>query len=207
MQTESQSIRITGKPDPELGICTFTISQPLMQGSYHCRNMEEAQGSPLLEKLMTMDSISQVLVQGSKLTVQKRGDQDWKILGADIASHIRECLLSGIPAVKAPVSNTESSVAKGNDKKSNQSPDEAAIQKLLDTEINPSVAGHGGHVSLVGIKDQKVILEFSGGCQGCSQAAQTVKQGIEVIIKKNFPEILGVVDVTDHALGDNPYFT
>ena len=80
------------------------------------------------------------------------------------------------------------------------------IQQVLDEQINPAVAGHGGHVALIDVQDKKVYLQLGGGCQGCGMADVTLKQGIEVMIKEAVPEIEEILDVTDHADGENPYY-
>ena len=81
------------------------------------------------------------------------------------------------------------------------------INWLLETEINPALASHGGQVSLVEITEKlEVILQFGGGCQGCGMADVTLKQGIEQTLTRNIPEITAVLDVTDHQSGTNPYY-
>ena len=80
------------------------------------------------------------------------------------------------------------------------------VQTVLEERINPSVAGHGGRVSLIDLRDKTVFLQLEGGCQGCGQADVTLKQGIEVMIKEACPEIEEIYDVTDHANGKNPYY-
>ena len=85
-------------------------------------------------------------------------------------------------------------------------PQGAEVQKLLDNEINPSVAMHGGHISLIDITDDTVFIRLEGGCQGCGMADVTLKEGIEVTIKNAIPNIKQVLDTTDHAEGKNPYF-
>ena len=80
------------------------------------------------------------------------------------------------------------------------------IRQVLEEQINPSVASHGGHVALIDVKDNAVYLQLEGGCQGCGMADVTLKQGIEVMIKKAVPEIEHIYDVTDHADGSNPYY-
>ncbi len=81
------------------------------------------------------------------------------------------------------------------------------VQWLLDTEINPQIASHGGRVGLIEItSDQIVVLQFGGGCQGCGQASVTLQDGIEKNLLEKFPEIKGVKDVTDHEAGENPYY-
>jgi Fe/S biogenesis protein NfuA len=82
----------------------------------------------------------------------------------------------------------------------------AEIQALIDSEINPGVASHGGFVELLEVKDSRVFVKMGGGCQGCGMASVTLKQGVEVLIKQTFPQIEAVVDSTDHAEGNNPYY-
>ena len=81
-----------------------------------------------------------------------------------------------------------------------------ALKELFDTRINPSVATHGGHIALVDVQDDTVYIRLEGGCQGCGMADVTLKQGVEVQIKETVPQIQHVLDVTDHASGDNPYY-
>ena len=81
------------------------------------------------------------------------------------------------------------------------------VQELIDTMINPAVAGHGGFVELIDVQDNRVYLVMGGGCQGCGAADVTLKAGIERLIKEELPEIEEVLDSTDHASGTNPYYT
>ena len=80
------------------------------------------------------------------------------------------------------------------------------IQEILDTMINPAVAGHGGFVELLDVKENVVYLRLGGGCQGCGMVNVTLKQGIEMTLKEEIPQIVGVIDQTDHAGGSNPYY-
>jgi Fe/S biogenesis protein NfuA len=81
-----------------------------------------------------------------------------------------------------------------------------AVLRVLEEQINPAIAAHGGRADLVAVEDTVAYLRLSGGCQGCGLAAVTLSQGIEVAILDNVPEITEVVDVTDHASGTNPYY-
>jgi len=81
-----------------------------------------------------------------------------------------------------------------------------AVQKVLDEEINPAVASHGGHVALLEVKDAVAYIQLGGGCQGCGMVDVTLKQGIEVRIREAVPAIREIVDSTDHAGGKNPYY-
>ncbi len=82
-----------------------------------------------------------------------------------------------------------------------------AILQVLDKRINPSIAGHGGHISLIDVKEDTAFVRLEGGCQGCGMADVTLKQGVEGEIKSVAPSILHVLDVTDHAGGTNPYYS
>ncbi|HWH34421.1 MAG TPA: NifU family protein [Acidimicrobiales bacterium] len=80
------------------------------------------------------------------------------------------------------------------------------VAQVITTQINPSIASHGGQAELVAVEDGTAYLRLSGGCQGCGMATVTLTQGIEVAIKESVPEISQVTDVTDHASGNNPYY-
>ena len=78
---------------------------------------------------------------------------------------------------------------------------------VLETEVNPGLASHGGMVVLEQVtEDLRVVLRFGGGCHGCGMVDVTLKEGIETTLKGHFPEISGVVDATDHSTGENPYY-
>ncbi len=81
-----------------------------------------------------------------------------------------------------------------------------AVQSLLDNEINPSVASHGGHIDLLDVADGVAFIHMGGGCQGCGMAEVTLGQGVRTAILDTFPEIHEVRDTTDHAQGANPYY-
>jgi Fe/S biogenesis protein NfuA len=80
------------------------------------------------------------------------------------------------------------------------------VLAVLEEQVNPSIAMHGGRADLVAVEEDVVYLRLSGGCQGCGLATVTLSQGIEVALRDALPEIVSVVDVTDHASGDNPFY-
>lgn len=84
---------------------------------------------------------------------------------------------------------------------------EKRVEWLLDMEINPALASHGGRVSLVEVTARReVVLRFGGGCHGCGMVDVTLKQGIQQTLRQKIPEITAVLDVTDHKSGSNPYY-
>ncbi|MDG1694033.1 MAG: Fe-S biogenesis protein NfuA [Porticoccaceae bacterium] len=85
------------------------------------------------------------------------------------------------------------------------SPIEDRINYLLHSEINPGLASHGGNVALATVDDGFAILEFGGGCQGCSSVSLTLKEGVEKTLMEKIPELKGVKDSTDHTDTSNAY--
>ena len=80
------------------------------------------------------------------------------------------------------------------------------VQEILETEINPSIAGHGGFIRLVDVKGSRVFLQMGGGCQGCGMAHITLREGVEHMLRARIPEITEILDQTDHASGANPFY-
>jgi Fe/S biogenesis protein NfuA len=80
------------------------------------------------------------------------------------------------------------------------------VVQLLDEQINPSLASHGGFAKLEGIDGEKAFVTMGGGCQGCAVSAMTLRDGIQASILEAIPEITEVVDVTDHDAGETPYY-
>ena len=81
------------------------------------------------------------------------------------------------------------------------------VNWILEAEINPGLASHGGQVALEQITPaNEVVLRFGGGCQGCGMVNVTLQEGIEKTLKEYFPEVTAVIDATDHATGENPYY-
>ena len=81
------------------------------------------------------------------------------------------------------------------------------INQLLEQQINPALASHGGFASLVEVRESTAVVTMGGGCQGCAVSAVTLREGIQKAILENVPEITEVVDTTDHEAGENPFYT
>lgn len=80
------------------------------------------------------------------------------------------------------------------------------VQEVIDARINPGIAAHGGNVRLLDVKNDIAYIAFGGGCQGCGMVDVTLKQGVAVMIKEAVPDLKDVLDTTDHAAGENPYY-
>ena len=81
------------------------------------------------------------------------------------------------------------------------------VSHVLDTEINPAIAAHGGVINLVDVQGTEIFIEMAGGGQGCAMSRMTLRQGVERMVSQSVPEVTAIHDVTDHASGENPYFS
>lgn len=87
-----------------------------------------------------------------------------------------------------------------------EDPQARQVAELIDAQINPAIAAHGGYITLVDLKDGAAYIHMGGGCQGCGMAAVTLRQGVEKMIREAIPTIREIVDVTAHAEGTRPYY-
>ena len=81
------------------------------------------------------------------------------------------------------------------------------VGQLIAERINPALASHGGYATLVGVEGSTAYVTMGGGCQGCSMSAATLTAGIRTAILEAIPEILEVIDATDHSAGENPFYS
>ena len=188
----------TSVADPDA--CKFTVSQTVHPGGpFFFDTRERAGGSPLPERLFALDGVAHVLVADNVVTVGKQAGTSWNGLRAEIGAAIRAQLLTGIPAIlEAP---RAPSVWGRSDAEVR-----AVIQELLDGEVNRSIANHGGQISIVDVHDGVLSIAMSGGCQGCAASNVTLRQGFEVMVRRVAPEIVDIVDTTDHAAGTKPFY-
>jgi Fe-S cluster biogenesis protein NfuA len=197
MTMETQEIRITAQPEANQQRCKFTVDRPVYEGRIGFTDRMVAENSPLAKKLFELGKVARVDFQGAVVLVTQDGTAEWSQLARHVGATIRNHLKAGEPVLNPgwkPV----------------LTPDEALrekIQSVLDTEINPAVAGHGGFIEVTEVHDRKVFLKMGGGCQGCGSADVTLKQGVEKMLFERVPEIASIHDSTDHAAGANPYYT
>jgi Fe-S cluster biogenesis protein NfuA len=196
MSNKPDDVQIAGEPTMDPQVCRFIVNQQIIPGgSLNCADKAKAEGSPLLEALMSIEGVAQVNVAGAVITVAKSGHDTWPEIGQKIGIAIRDQVAGGGTLIDMD------KIAKA--------PDEATIrsmiEKLFTEEINPQISSHGGSVELVDVKGTQVFVRLGGGCQGCASANQTLKMGIERAILEIVPEISEVIDATDHTSGDSPY--
>jgi Fe-S cluster biogenesis protein NfuA len=131
------------------------------------------------------------------LVLSKSSEQEWEDLVKQVEGMLQAFLVSGSALSQEQIEDRMMLIGRGTKEK---------VQFLLAHKINPGVAAHAGFVELIDVKDNNVYIRLRGGCQGCGAADFTLRQGIEAILRKEIPEILQVLDVTDHAAGMNPYY-
>jgi len=82
------------------------------------------------------------------------------------------------------------------------------IKEFVDEYINPALAGHNGHLFVESFDGEGILrVRLSGGCQGCAASKQTLQGQVGAYLTEEFPEIVGIVDLTDHSTGENPYYS
>ncbi len=189
-------IKITGEPSTAGDRCKFTVDRPLVPGeSAFFASPEDARLSPLAADLLALPGIESVLIADNTVTVSSPHPVDWPALG--IGHVIRKHIRGGAPIVSPDY--FENLPSEGDLK--------WAIGDLLDREINPAVASHGGFVELIDVRKNNVYIRLGGGCQGCGAADVTLKMGIEKAIRDLVPRVGEILDTTDHAAGRNPYYS
>lgn len=186
------SLRISAAVSPsDSRVCAFTLDRPIFSGSALCRNIESAKGSPLFEQLFALPGVVQVWVAGDRVTVACAEPQHWEIAAKTIGKAIRAAF-GHSPVVQTPLSSEDLT---------------ERVRGVLNSEINPGLAQHGGKAELVAVRDGVAEILLTGGCQGCGAAKMTLSLGIEQSLRTKIPELMGVRDVTDHALGERPYYS
>jgi len=189
----------TSLADPDT--CKFTLSRAVRSGGpFFFKNKERAAGSPLAEQLFALVGVAHVLVADNVVTVGKEPSASWSELKSAIGAAIRAQLLTGVPGI------LDLSPAMAGSPADLSGDVSQRVQQVLEQQINPSIAAHGGRADLVAVEDDAAYLRLSGGCAGCGMATVTLSQGIEVALRESVPEITRVIDVTDHAAGTNPYY-
>jgi len=188
--------------DPDT--CKFIVSRPLHPGGpFFFGNKERAAGSPLAERLFALSGVANVLIAENVVTLCKEPAASWSGLKTAIGAAIRTQLLTGVPAILEM--HAHSRTQAGTQGRSDAEL-YTAIQELLDKQVNKSIANHGGKISIVEVRQGKLFITMSGGCQGCASSQVTLRQGFEVMLKRVAPEIEEIVDTTNHAAGKQPFY-
>ncbi|MDP6185120.1 MAG: NifU family protein [Candidatus Poseidoniia archaeon] len=192
----AQEIRIRGEPTADPQKCRFVLDgEVLSRASMSFNRESNTDNSPLAKKLLELPYITQVNIAGQVVTLTGDNVESWPAIGKEIGSVIRDQMKSG----EAPV--TEVAIDTGNNELFNQ------VNELIKNDINPSIASHGGVITLQSVSDGKAYVTMGGGCKGCSASSVTLKQGVESYIVAKVDGVTELVDITNHAEGENPYYT
>jgi Fe-S cluster biogenesis protein NfuA len=123
-----------------------------------------------------------------------------------LASRIEAAIRAAVPGITAVRLVTPGTSPSGSPAGATDSLAEAA-REVLDAEVNPAIAAHRGHVAVTGADHGWIRIRLDGGCQGCSLAEVTIRQGIEPLLRARLPAMTGLTDVTDHEAGTDPFFS
>ena len=187
-------IRAHGSSSDER-VMGFVLDAPVQPG--RSVRFDAPGDAPLADALFAVSGVARVEVDGPTIWVKKAADADWATLKPAIAAAIRDLL----DRTQDPLGTGESTEA--------TDPDASLLREveaLLDQQVNPAVAAHGGHIAADRVESGVVYLRMSGGCQGCAASAATLRQGVERMLRAALPQIGEIVDVTDHASGSNPFY-
>jgi Fe-S cluster biogenesis protein NfuA len=177
-------------------VCRFTVNRTLYIGAKTIADEREARGMPLAEKLFEIEGVQRIQLIGRLLVVNKSEAAAWDAIIERVEAVLTAYFVSGLALSPDEIRDHMMLVGRNAREK---------VQYLIDQQINPGVAAHAGFVELIDVRDDTVYLRLGGGCQGCGAADFTLRQGIESVIRREVPEIRRVLDITDHAAGENPY--
>ncbi len=176
-------------------VMAFVLDAPVQPG--RSASLDADSDAPLARALFGVRGVRHMQVGGPTIWIRKEAWADWATLKPGVATAIRRVL-------------EETDAPLGHDATGEDVDADAALLKeveaLLDRQVNPSVAAHGGHIAVDRVQGGAVHLRMSGGCQGCSASSATLRQGVERMLRAALPAIGEIVDVTDHAAGSNPYY-
>ena len=216
---DTDDVRITAEP-LDAARCRFDVDRPVYPGRWvYFSDPEGASTSSLASRLFALEGVTAVLVSHDSVTVTRTpptglpvvsgairtvrrllgdrsaGSESWPSLGRKVGAALRAHLASGLPAVPEPSPvpvPTEAELR-------------SRVERVLAEDVNPVIAGHGGGVNVLDLKDNVVYLQMWGGCQGCGLADMTLKHGVEGVLREAIPELGAIIDLTDHAAGRKPF--
>lgn len=169
-----------------------------------CQSREQSEAHPLLKKVFALDGVSKISLSSFEMKVMTHKNVDWDYHSKEIAQYLRDPEIQSQPILEellVPKKESVTSQSSGSDTEGIKK-----IQSIIDEQVTPALASHGGSVKISDYRQGVLSLSFQGGCQGCSQASATLRNGIEKLLKEQAPEIKQIVDATEHELGENPYF-
>jgi Fe-S cluster biogenesis protein NfuA len=197
----SESVRITVfEPPPRAELCRFRVSRPVLPGAQdYFGSLEEAGGHALFRALLEIPAVDGVGAEHDQVVLVRR---DRAAAWRPIMEAATEAIESWFAAGLAPELPT---IAEGD--AAGEALLREKVERVIAEVVNPGVAAHSGEVRLVEVRGSRVFVTLGGGCQGCSASAITVRHGLTSAIRKAAPEVTEIVDVTDHAAGQRPWYS
>lgn len=197
MSDSTPRLRIRAQSSPgDDSLMGFILDAPLFAGSAATTRPLETE-APLGRALLGIPGVVRGELAGATIWVYKAEDADWARLKPAIAAAIRRV----VDETGTPLGKEESGTQDSADTVLFQT-----VEDLLDRQVNPSVAAHGGHIAVERVEGRTVFLRMSGGCQGCAASSATLRQGVERMLRAALPDIREIVDVTDHEAGLTPFY-
>ena len=173
------------------------------------KRADDTPGFPLVKKLFALIGVEEIKLETYTLTAILDEEEDWEELGVKVEQILRQHLAENPPQPQQEASDEAKKKFSFGFKMVQGRPREEQmriVRELFEKEVNPSIASHGGEFTLVDIKDNNVYVQLGGGCQGCGMATVTLKQGVEGRLREVLPEMDQLIDTTDHASGDKPFY-
>ncbi len=170
-------------PESHRLVCRVTLHQSLGMGTKLFESTAEAQGLPLVQGLLALEGVRSVVARGDLLLVGRDPDSPWEQV---------------LPRIQG--------LADGDDDQVDEQHIWDAVWAVLDEQINPSVASHGGSIELAEVRGRDIVLVMRGGCQGCSAAGLTLRGGVEQALRASVPQVGEISDITDHGAGHRPFY-
>lgn len=194
----SEELRITVEDSPEdSDTCVISVNRPVSPTPLYVSTPEEAHDHQLALQILELGKLDALLLQDVTITLLKGADgPKWSEVAPAVEQLVRayyEEYDRVAAAAERPMTTAEEELTE-------------RIREIMENEINPAIASHGGRIDVLGVRDTTVYVHMGGGCQGCGMAAVTLRQGVEAALNEKVPEIDTILDTTDHAAGTNPYY-
>lgn len=188
MENKTQNT-VTFEKTPNPNTMKFNFQFQFQEVGFECKSFDEAERSPLAQKLFGFPWTASVFLGTDSISVTKQDWVDWEILAKPLANLIQEHLQSGQPLI------IESVVSHDEDDDSNDLPVVKKIKSLIKSDIQPVVALDGGQIVFHSFENGILSVQMKGSCAGCPSSMATLKDGIEVRMKEMIPEVKEVVAV------------
>ena len=182
--------------------CRIQFSQPVSpEGTSLFEIPEAAADWPAVRALLEIPGVHSIIGKGDLLVVARREDTEWP----EILNRVEGALKKASLGADIDAGSPDQGMDEDRDEEA-EGDLRQRVEKVVEEKINPGLDSHGGYLELLDVRGANLYVHMGGGCQGCAMSAATLKQGVESILRSEIPEINEILDTTDHAAGENPYF-